>query len=42
MTNPNIDIASKQLDAYNARDIDAFMATWHEDAEYFELSLIHI
>jgi hypothetical protein len=29
-------IVARQLDAYNARDIDAFMATWHDDAEYFE------
>jgi len=26
----------KQLDAYNARDIDAFMAWWAEDCEYYE------
>lgn len=25
-----------QLDAYNARDIDAFMTFWHEDAQIFE------
>src|SRR5580704_10076653 len=29
-------IVAKQLDAYNARDIDAFMTAWHEDAQYFE------
>jgi hypothetical protein len=29
-------VIARQLDAYNARDIDAFMAAWHEDAEYFE------
>lgn len=29
-------VVAKQLDAYNARDIDAFMATWHHDAQYFE------
>jgi putative hydrolase of HD superfamily len=29
------DIARRQLDAYNARDIDAFMAEWAEDAQYF-------
>lgn len=28
-------VVARQLDAYNARDIDAFMATWHDDAEYF-------
>lgn len=27
---------SMQLDAYNARDIDAFMAWWAEDCEYYE------
>lgn len=26
----------KQLDAYNERDIDAFMACWAEDGEYYE------
>jgi hypothetical protein len=26
----------KQLEAYNARDIDAFMAWWAEDCEYYE------
>lgn len=26
----------KQLDAYNARDIDAFMAWWSDDCEYYE------
>ena len=25
----------KQLDAYNARDIDAFMSVWADDAQYF-------
>ncbi len=29
-------VVARQLDAYNARDIDAFMAAWREDAEYFE------
>lgn len=27
---------ARQLDAYNARDIDAFMACWADDAEYYE------
>ena len=27
---------SRQLDAYNARDIDAFMAWWAEDCEYYQ------
>jgi len=26
----------KQLDAYNARDIDAFMPWWSEDCHYYE------
>jgi hypothetical protein len=26
----------KQLDAYNARDIDAFMQWWSDDCEYYE------
>lgn len=29
-------VIERQLEAYNARDIEAFMATWAEDAEYFE------
>jgi hypothetical protein len=29
-------VVARQLDAYNARDIDAFMAAWREDAEYFD------
>lgn len=29
-------VAGRQLSAYNARDIDAFMACWHDDAEIFE------
>jgi hypothetical protein len=28
-------IVQKQLDAYNARDIHAFMALWSEDAQLF-------
>ena len=27
---------SRQLDAYNARDIDAFMTWWAEDCEYYQ------
>ncbi len=30
------DVARAQLDAYNAKDIDAFMALWSDDAEYFQ------
>ena len=30
------DVVQRQLDAYNARDIDAFTAMWADDAQYFE------
>jgi ketosteroid isomerase-like protein len=30
------EIVQRQLDAYNSRDIDAFMAMWADDAQYFE------
>ena len=29
-------VVARQLDAYNARDIDAFMATWSDAARYYE------
>lgn len=29
--------AQRQLDAYNAHDIDAFVACYHEDVEIFDL-----
>jgi hypothetical protein len=29
-------IVQRQLDAYNARDIDGFVAMWASDAQYFE------
>ncbi|GGC68193.1 nuclear transport factor 2 family protein [Undibacterium terreum] len=29
-------IVQRQLDAYNARDIHAFIACWADDAQYFE------
>jgi hypothetical protein len=29
-------IVQRQLDAYNGRDIDGFMAVWAADAQYFE------
>ena len=29
-------IVQRLLDAYNAQDIDAFMAMWASDAQYFE------
>lgn len=29
-------VIQQQLDAYNGRDIDAFMACWAEDAMYYE------
>jgi hypothetical protein len=28
-------VVATQLEAYNRRDIEAFIACWHEDAEYF-------
>jgi hypothetical protein len=28
-------VVQAQLDAYNARDIDAFMVCWADDAQYF-------
>src|SRR5687768_14085830 len=28
-------IVQRQLDAYNARDIDAFMSHWVDDAQYY-------
>jgi hypothetical protein len=37
MTMPNVnpaEIVERQLDAYNARDIDAFMACWADDAQF--------
>jgi hypothetical protein len=30
-----VQVVRAQLDAYNARDIDAFMQCWHADAEIF-------
>jgi hypothetical protein len=30
------EIVQQQLDAYNARDIDAFMAYWADDALYYQ------
>ncbi len=30
------EIVQRQLDAYNARDIDVFMAHWAEDAQIFD------
>ncbi|CAB3903888.1 hypothetical protein LMG26846_04651 [Achromobacter insuavis] len=29
------DVVQRQLDAYNARDIDAFMPAWAEDCQYY-------
>jgi hypothetical protein len=31
MTNPNVDIAQKQLDAYNAQDLDTYVSFFAED-----------
>lgn len=28
-------VVARQLDAYDARDIEAFMACWHDDAQLF-------
>ncbi|HEX5453620.1 MAG TPA: nuclear transport factor 2 family protein [Stellaceae bacterium] len=28
-------VVARQLAAYNARDIESFMAEWHDDARYF-------
>lgn len=38
MTDPNAPeaVVQRQLDAYNARDIDALMATYADDIELFE------
>jgi len=38
MTNsaPPESVVQRQLDAYNARDVDALMATYAEDAQQFE------
>jgi putative hydrolase of HD superfamily len=30
------DPVARQLDAYNAKDIEAFVACWTEDCEYYE------
>lgn len=35
-TSPAEEIVQKQLDAYNARDIKAFLATYADEAELFE------
>lgn len=37
MTGPPEAVVQRQLDAYNARDLDAWLATYHPDAEQFEL-----
>jgi putative hydrolase of HD superfamily len=34
-TSPAALLVGRQLDAYNARDIEAFMACWAEDAEVY-------
>ena len=31
-----VEVVQRQLDAYNARDIDAVMATYADDVEHFE------
>jgi putative hydrolase of HD superfamily len=30
-------VVQRQLDAYNARDVDAWLASYHPDAEHYEL-----
>lgn len=37
MNNETERLAQAQLDAYNAHDIDAFLACYHEDVEIFDL-----
>jgi hypothetical protein len=34
MSNPNIDIAQKQLDAYNAQDLDSYVSFFAPDCVY--------
>ena len=34
--NTAVEVVQRQLDAYNARDIDAVMATYADDIEHFE------
>ena len=34
--NTGVEVVQRQLDAYNARDIDAVMATYADDVEHFE------
>jgi hypothetical protein len=29
-------VVQRQLDAYNARDLDAFLACWADDCQYYE------
>ncbi len=36
-SSPAAAVVQRQLDAYNARDLDAWLATYHPDAELFEL-----
>lgn len=36
-TRSPVDVVQRQLDAYNARDMDAWIATYHEDAEQWSL-----
>jgi hypothetical protein len=35
-TNQPADVVQRQLDAFNARDLDALLATYAEDAQMFE------
>lgn len=36
MTTPE-QVVQRQLDAYNARDVNAWLASYHPDAEHYEL-----
>lgn len=40
MTPDPVTVVQRQLDAYNARDLDAFLATFADDAQGFELGAV--
>lgn len=37
VSTPAAEVVQQQLEAYNARDLDAWVATYHEDAEQYLL-----
>jgi hypothetical protein len=39
VTSPAVAAAQRQLEAYNARDVEAFVAAYAEDVEVFDLPL---